>query len=442
MKQVELIIKAGWVIPVEPHATVLKDHCVVVDQGLIVDIVPSNLIETYYNANEIIEKPGHALIPGFVNTHTHASMSLMRGIADDMPLMEWLSEHIWPAEGRWVSREFVRDGTDLAIAEMLRSGTTCFNEMYFFPDDVARQSEKAGIRAVVGLIVIDFPTVWAKDSDEYIHKGIEVYDSLRGNPLIKTAFAPHGPYTVSDEALQKVVVYAEELDIPIHMHIHETADEVRQSVEQHGRRPLNRLDALGLLTPRLSAVHMTQLEEEDIELLVSRGVNMVHCPESNLKLASGFAPVDKCLKAGVNVALGTDGAASNNDLDMLAEMQSAALLGKGVAGDASAVAATTALEMATINGARALGIDDVTGSLLEGKSADIVAINLDTIETQPLYHPISQLVYSSSRSQISDVWVAGRQLLSNRVLTTLNEADILARAKKWQLKLAENHTDK
>ncbi len=439
MKQVELIIKASWVIPVEPHATVLEDHCVVVDQGLIVDIIPSKLIETCYNTNEMIDKSGHALIPGFVNAHTHASMSLMRGIADDMPLMEWLSEHIWPVEGRWVSREFVRDGTDLAIAEMIRSGTTCFNEMYFFPDDVARQSEKAGIRAVVGLIVIDFPTVWAKDSEEYIHRGIEVHDSLRGNPLIKTAFSPHGPYTVSDKPLKQVVIYAEELDIPIHMHVHETVDEIQHSLEQHGRRPLNRLEALGLLTPRLSAVHMTQLEDEDIELIASHGVNVVHCPESNLKLASGFSPVEKLISAGINVALGTDGAASNNDLDMLAEMQSAALLGKGVAGDASAIAATTALEMATINGARALGIDDVTGSLVVGKSADIVAINLDTIETQPLYHPISQLVYSSSRSQINDVWIAGKQLLKNRELTTLDEADILARAKRWQQKLAENN---
>jgi 5-methylthioadenosine/S-adenosylhomocysteine deaminase len=364
-------------------------------------------------------------------------MSLMRGLADDLPLMNWLNEHIWPAEGKWVSSDFVRDGTRLAMAEMLRGGTTCFNEMYFFPDEVARQVEHAGMRAVVGLIVIDFPTAWAQDAEEYINKGIALNDELKHSPLIRTAFAPHGPYTVSDAPLQKVVMYAEELDIPIHMHIHETVAEIEGSLAQYGKRPLARLDELGLLGPRLLAVHMTQLEETEIVRLAETNSSVVHCPESNLKLASGFCQVQKLIDAGVNVALGTDGAASNNDLDMFGEMRTAALLAKGVAGDASALPAAEALEMATLNGARALGLGEVCGSLVSGKAADIVAVKMDDLETQPLYHAISQLVYATGRDKVTDVWVAGRHLLKERRLTTLDEEAILASVRQWREKIAQ-----
>jgi len=435
MQQVDTLIHAGWIIPVEPDDTTLENHSLAIRDGNILDILPRGEAEAKYSAEATLQLDHHALIPGLINTHTHAAMSLMRGLADDLPLMEWLNDHIWPAEGRWISAEFVRDGSQLAIAEMLRGGTTCFNDMYFFPDETARAAESAGIRAVTGLIVIDFPTVWAKDSEEYLHKGLEVHDQFRDNPLITTAFAPHAPYTVSDGPLERVLMYAEELDIPIHMHLYETAHEVES--DSSGKRPLERIEALGLVSPRLLAVHMTQLNDDEIERFGHLGGHVLHCPESNLKLASGFCPVDKLQRAGVNVALGTDGAASNNDLDMFGEMRSAALLAKAVSGNASALPAHAALRMATINGARALGLDQVTGSLTPGKAADIVAVDLGGLESQPLYNPVSQLVYATSRYQVSDVWVAGRHLLKSRELTSLDEQQIRERASHWRDRIAE-----
>jgi len=285
------------------------------------------------------------------------------------------------------------------------------------------------------MILIDFPTAWAGDAEEYLRKGLELHDRFRNHPLIATAFAPHAPYTVSNGPLERVRVLAEELDLPIHMHVHETAAEVQQGLEQHGDRPLQRLEKIGLTTPHLLGVHMTQLDDAEIAAYARSGAHVVHCPESNLKLASGFCPVNKLLKAGINVALGTDGAASNNDLDMFAEMRTAALLAKAVAQDASALPAGLALRMATLNGARALGVEEETGSLLPGKAADITAVNLGTIQTQPLYHPISQLVYASGRHQVSDVWVAGRHLVKAGGLTTLDEQEILSKAQAWQRKI-------
>ncbi|MGM0594720.1 MAG: TRZ/ATZ family hydrolase [Pseudomonadota bacterium] len=437
MKMIDTLIHAGWIVPVEPEAVVLERHSIAIDNGHILELLPSDDARERYRAEHEVDKPDHLLMPGLINAHTHAAMSLMRGLADDLPLMSWLNEHIWPAEGKWVGPEFVRDGSRLAMAEMLRGGTTCFNEMYFFPDEVARLAEQAGMRAVLGLIVIDFPTAWAQDADEYIHKGIALHDQVKHSPLISTAFAPHAPYTVSDAPLEKVAMYAEELDIPIHMHVHETAHEVADAIERHGRRPLARLAELGLVSPRLLAVHMTQLTDEEIAAHADANAHVVHCPESNLKLASGFCPVQKLLDAGINVALGTDGAASNNDLDMFGEMRTAALLAKGVAGDASALPAQRALEMATIHAARALGLESVCGSLVAGKAADIVAVKLDDLETQPLYHAISQLIYATGRDKVSDVWVAGRHLLKDRQLTTLDEAAILENTRQWQTKLRE-----
>lgn len=437
MKNIDTLIHAGWVIPVEPEGVVLEQHSIAIKDGHIAAILPRNEAESQFQAETVVDKPGHVLIPGLINTHTHAAMSLMRGLADDLPLMTWLNEHIWPAESQWVSQSFVRDGTRLAIAEMLRGGTTCFNDMYFFPDEVARLAEQTGIRAVVGLIVIDFPTVWAQNAEEYLHKGLAVHDEVRSSSLVTTALAPHGPYTVSDDPLQKIVMYAEELDIPIHMHVHETAQEVDDSIKQHGKRPLARLTELGLVSPRLLAVHMTQLTEDEIAAHAAANAHVLHCPQSNMKLANGFCRVRKLLDAGINIALGTDGAASNNDLDMFGEMQTTALLSKAVAGDATALPAEKALAMATINGARALGLESVCGSLVPGKAADIVAVKMDDLETQPLYHPISQLVYATGRDKVTDVWVAGRHLLKDRQLTTLDEAAIIENARQWQQKIAQ-----
>jgi 5-methylthioadenosine/S-adenosylhomocysteine deaminase len=431
-----LIVTGRWVVPVEPDGAVFDHHAVVIDGGRIASILPSSAALRQYAAREVIACDRHALIPGLVNTHTHAAMTLMRGFADDLPLKDWLENHIWPAEQKWVSPEFVRDGTLLAAAEMLAGGTTCFGDMFFFPDDVAKAVVTAGMRAVVGMIVIEFPTAYATDADDYLRKGIDVHDRYRDHPLVRTALAPHAPYTVSDEALRRIVTYAAELNVPVHMHVHETEAEVRESVAKVGARPLQRLERLGLLSPQLMAVHMTQLEPHEIATLAAQGVHVLHCPESNMKLASGFCPVARLAAAGVNVALGTDGAASNNDLDMFGEMRSAALLAKAVAGDASAVPAAAALRMATLNGARALGLEDLVGSLVPGKAADLVAVDLGGIANQPVYNPISHLVYATGRQQVTDVWVAGRPLLRSGALLTLDTVDIAQRASQWHDRLA------
>ncbi|HEX7025952.1 MAG TPA: TRZ/ATZ family hydrolase [Gammaproteobacteria bacterium] len=435
MQPIDTLIKGRWLIPVVPENTVLDDHAVAIHAGRIIDVLPAGEAEIRYRASHTVELPQHALLPGFINAHTHSPMSLFRGMADDMPLMDWLQKRIWPAEGRWVDENFVEDGALLAIAEMLRSGTTCFADMYFFPDQIAKTAQRTGIRACVGLIVLDFPTVWAADADEYISKGLELHDQLLNDPLVTTMFAPHAPYTVSDGPLSRVRVLADELDIPVMSHVHETAFEVAQAEQNDGRRPLARLESLGLVSPSLMAVHMTQLNEEEIHRLAEHGAHVIHCPESNMKLASGFCPVQTLLDAGVNVALGTDGAASNNDLDMIGEMRSAALLAKNVAGDASALPAFKALKMATLNGAIALGLAERIGSLEAGKYADIIAIDLDSLKTQPVYDPVSQIVYSADSSQVSDVWIAGKQLLKQGELTGLDQDQLIETARHWRDKI-------
>ena len=435
MQSIDTLIHARWIVPVEPEGSVCEHHSLAIHEGRIRDLLPTDQARARYKATLEHELGQHLLIPGLVNAHTHAAMTLLRGLADDLPLDEWLNRHIWPAESRWVNEEFVHDGTQLAIAEMLRSGTTCFNDMYFYPDVTARVAAHCGMRASVGLIVLDFPTVWAQGADEYISKGLVVHDRYRDDPLISTVFAPHAPYTVSDKPLEHLRVLADELDIGIHMHVHETADEIRNAIELTGKRPLQRLQELGLVSPALLAVHMTQLTRDEIQGFAASGGHIVHCPESNMKLASGFCPVTELAAAGVNIALGTDGAASNNDLDMIGELRTAALLCKAVSRDASALPAHRALRMATLNGARALGLGEASGSLVAGKWADVTAVHLATIETQPLYDPVSQLVYACGREQVSDVWVAGQQLLRQRRLTTLDSNEILDRAHDWRVRI-------
>lgn len=434
--KIDTILHATWIAPVEPIDTLHHHYSIAIHDGRIVDLLPKQDVLSKYSSDVEIDLKDHLLIPGLINTHTHSPMSLMRGLADDLPLMDWLNNHIWPAEQKHVSAEFVFDGSLLACAEMIRSGTTCFNDMYFFPEATARAVQQAGMRAKLGLILIDFPSAWANDADEYLAKGIELHDQLRDNSLISTAFAPHAPYTVSDNPLKRIATYAEELDIPIHIHIHETADEIEQAVSQTGKRPLQRLNELGLLSPRLLAVHMTQLNDDEINLVAETGAHVLHCPESNLKLASGFCPTYKLQQTGINLALGTDGAASNNDLDMLAEMHTAAVLAKAVANNASALPAEDVLRMATINGAKALGLDSEVGSLEVGKSADIVAVDLSGIENQPVYCPVSQLIYSAGRENVTNVWVAGNHLLKDKELTTLDEKSILQKAAYWQKKIS------
>ena len=430
MQKVHTLIHARWIIPIEPQGY-LEHHSLVIDHGVILDILPTAAAMQGYQAEETVDLPTHALIPGLINAHTHAAMCLFRGLADDLPLIDWLQHHIWPAEARWVNTEFVRDGSRLAMAEMLKSGTTCFNDMYFFPEETALVARAAGMRAVLGLIMLDFPTAYALGPADYLEKGLALHDAVRNNELITTSFAPHAPYTVSDGPLEQIRTLNNELNLPVTMHVHETAHEVEDAVAKNGQRPLQRLENLDLVNPNLVAVHMTQLTAAEIATLAQSGAHVVHCPESNLKLASGFCPVAALLQAGVNVALGTDGAASNNDLDLLGEMRTAALLAKAVQGDATAVNAHQALRMATINGAKALGLEEHLGSLAPGKAADITAVNLATLSSQPVYDPVSQIVYTASRDQVSDVWVAGKRLLQERRLTTLDETEILSKAQTW-----------
>lgn len=435
MLAIDTLISPRWIIPVEPADDVLEDHALAINDGRIIAILPKLEAFARYRAAVCVESPHHVLIPGLVNTHTHAAMTLLRGLADDLPLMEWLSQYIWPAEERWVSEAFVHDGTQLAMAEMLRGGVTCFNDMYFFPEAAASAVTACGMRACIGLIVIDFPSSWAKNADEYLNKGLALYPTLDQEPLLSAAFAPHGPYTVNPDALKYIQTLAEQRQIPIHMHVHETAAEVDEMVRQQGCRPLQWLENLGLISERLLAVHMTQLTDPEIPWLAKHGVHVLHCPESNLKLASGFCPVAKLDAAGVNIALGTDGTASNNDLNMWGEMRSAALLAKGLAGDASVLPAHRVLRMATLNGAKALGLDQQIGSLEPGKWADLTLVDLSAVEAEPVYHPLSQLVYATDRQQVTDVWVAGRPLLRNRELTTLDVDDIIRRAHGWRDKI-------
>ena len=433
---VDLIIEARWVVPVEPHAVVLENHAVVVQAERIVALLPIAAARAAYAPRERVELGEHALIPGLINSHTHNPMTLLRGLADDLPLMVWLQQHIWPAEAKVIGPEFVRDGVELAVAEMLRGGTTCANENYFFPDVIGATYRKLGFRAVVGLPVIEFPTAWAKTQDDYFERAAEVHDSFRGDTLVRTAFAPHAPYTVSDESFERIRMLADQLDIPVHLHMHETAHEVAEEKRKSGLRPFQRLQQLGLINDRLIAVHMTQLTDGEIAACAAAGVSVVHCPESNLKLASGFCPAEKLRRAGVNVAIGTDGCASNNDLDMFGEMRTAALLAKAVAEDAAAFDASCALRAATLNGARALGLEAAIGSIEVGKLADLAAVRLSDLETQPLFHVISQIVYATGRHQVSDVWIAGRRKLAARVLTDFDTEAMLARTRAWRERIA------
>ncbi|MBO0368768.1 TRZ/ATZ family hydrolase [Pseudomonas putida] len=429
----DLLLVPTWLVPVEPAGVVLEGHALGLRDGLIAWLGPR---ERAPAALQVRELPDCLLCPGLINGHGHAAMSLFRGLADDLPLMTWLREHIWPAEGRWVDPGFVRDGTDLAIAEQLKGGITCFADMYFFPREACEQVEQSGIRAQVAVPLLDFPIPGAATADDALHQAIELFGELRHHPRITIALGPHAPYTVGDETLEKIRVIADQLDAPLHMHIHETASEVEQAVAEHGERPLARLARLGLLGPSLQAVHMTQISDEDLALLVESNTSVIHCPESNLKLASGFCPVERLWQAGVNVAIGTDGAASNNDLDLLGETRTAALLAKAVAGSASALDAHRALRMATLNGARALGLDAQIGSLELGKAADLVAFDLSGLAQQPVHDPVSQLIYATSRDCARHVWVAGEQLLEERRLTRMDEAALTVMARAWGARIA------
>ncbi|MFC6841637.1 TRZ/ATZ family hydrolase [Xanthomonas theicola] len=435
----DLLIEAGYVVPIEPHALVLEDHAVAVRGSEIVAVLPAAEARARFAAARTVSRPDAALLPGLVNAHTHNPMTLLRGIADDLPLMVWLQQHIWPVETAVIGPEFVADGTALAIAEMLRGGTTCANENYFFSDVQAAVYKQHGFRARVGTVIIDFPTAWAKTSDEYFARACEVHDQWRDDPLISIAFAPHAPYTVNDANFERVRMLSDQLDVPVHLHTHETAQEIADSIKLHGQRPLARLDRLGLVNDRLIAVHMTQLTDAEIHLCAERGVSVVHCPESNLKLASGFCPACALQRAGVNLAIGTDGCASNNDLDMFSENRTAAILAKAVANDATALDAASTLRAATLGGARALGFGEKIGSIEVGKQADLICVDLSALETQPLHNVLSQLVYATGRQQVGDVWIAGQRKLEQRMLVDMDADALVANARQWRERIRSVH---
>ncbi|WP_084226722.1 TRZ/ATZ family hydrolase [Nitrosospira sp. NpAV] len=435
--KIDTLLEARWIIPVEPPGAVLHDHAIAIDKGLIQAILPIAEAQTRFAPGERIVLRHHALIPGLVNLHIHAAMSLMRGMADDLPLMEWLHNHIWPAETRHVDAGFVFDGTRLACAEMLRGGITCFNDMYFFPEASIQAALASGMRSAMGMIIIDFPTAYASDADDYLAKGLALRDRYNHHPLLSFCFAPHAPYTVSDRVFANVLTYAEQLDLPIHVHLHETDDEIRNSLKTTGVRPIERLHKLGLLGPNLIAVHMVHLNSDEIGLMAQQGCSVAHCPSSNLKLASGLAPIASMLEKGINIGLGTDGAASNNRLDMFEEMRFAALLAKGQSGRADTLPAWQALQMATLNGAKALGLGALTGSLVAGKAADIAAVDFSSLELAPCYDPVSHLVYAAGREHVSHTWVNGKMLLNDGELTMLNEQELLLRAQFWRERMTD-----
>ena len=431
---IDLLIEARWIAPVDPD-TLLCNHAVAVHHGRIVDVLPTAQARARYHAERRVSLEEHILIPGLINLHAHAAMTLMRGLADDLPLMDWLQKHIWPAEGAHVSPQFVLDGTRLACAEMLRGGITCFNDMYFFPDAAASAAREFGMRAVLGITALEFPTAYASDADDYLAKGLAVREAHLGDELLHFCLAPHAPYTVSDQSFARILTLSEQLNLPIHCHIHETRQEIADSLQQHGVRPLERLHRLGLLGPGFIGVHGVHLDAADIALLAASGCHMAHCPTSNLKLASGIAPLAELSRAGVNVGLGTDGAASNNRLDLFGEMRLAALLAKGSSGDAAAIPAREALRMATLNGATALGLADETGSITPGKAADLCAVDLGELECRPCFDPLSHLVHVAGRESVSHVWVNGKCRLDNKNLAGFARNHLDSALALWQNRL-------
>lgn len=438
MKHCDLLISPEWIITVDADERILTDSSVVVTDGRIVAIEPRAIAAERYQPSATIVRPGHALIPGLINAHTHAAMSLYRGFADDIPLEKWLTDAIWPVEKRWVSAEMVRDGTRLAIAEMLKGGTTCFSDQYFYPEIVAETAAAQHMRAVVATPVVDFDTGWANGATEHLQKAADlVHDPFAEHPLVTTAFAPHSMYALSDASIGELRVFADQLDRKVQMHLHETDSEVSDSILKHGCRPLERLSRLGLVNASLIAVHAVHVSDSDQTILAEGGVSVAHCPRSNLKLGSGIAPVVGMVERGINVAVGTDGAASNNALDMLSELRFAALLAKGTTQRADAVPASEALQMGTIKAARLLGLDGQTGSIETGKWADLTCIDLNRLQSQPVYDPVSQIIYACRADQVTDVWVAGRQQLERGKLVGIDEDELIGRCMEWRNRIGQ-----
>ena len=403
---VQTVIEAGWVMPMNHKGVVLPQHSVLINEGKIVSVVPSAETEGI-EADEVIRLPDHIVLPGFVNAHTHAPMHLLRGMGADLPLMDWLQTKIWPAEGKLMSPAFCYEGSLIAGAEMLESGITCASDHYFFSEDVARGLTEAGLKCSVSGIVIGFPSAMAKTTDEYIACAEKLFERFENDPKVRVTVGPHAPYTVDDAALIKVRELAQKHNAHIHMHVDETQSEIEGSLKQYGIRPIERLHQLGLLSEQFISVHTVKADDKELELLAKTGASVVHCPCSNLKLASGFSPIAKMMRMGINVAMGTDGVASNDKVDILGETRLAAMLGKAVCEDTTQMKVGDMLHAATLAGAKALGWDDRIGSIEKGKDADLIAVDLGNIDALPVFDPASQLLYSAGREDITHVWVDG-----------------------------------
>jgi len=435
MSEYDTVLHPDFVLPIIPRGELLDAHSVAIKSHSIAAIMPRSEARATTAATHV-DLGGCVLMPGLINGHCHAAMSLLRGYADDMPLSSWLQQTIWPTEQQLVNTEFVRDGSDLAIAELLKGGTTTLIDNYFFPEITAEQCDSAGLRALLNFPIIDVETAWARDANGCINRGLELRDRYRDHDRIEIGFGPHSTYGVSESHLAKVAMLAEELDAPVHIHLHETKQEVLSSVERCGLRPIDLLQRVGLLGPRTQCVHMNAVGTQDIENLATHGAHVVHCPRSNLKLGSGISPVQQLLDSGINVALGTDGAASNNRLNMLAEAQAASLVGKWQHDDPQAVDAWTVLEMATLSGARALGQADRLGSIEPGKLADLIAVDITGAHHLPLNSIPSNIVYASSGTEVRWSWIAGRLIMCDGQLETLDYNDVARRARQWSDRLA------
>lgn len=431
------LLHPRWVLPIEPWA-VLEDTGVLIDEDRIAAVGPVAELRRLHPTATVTSLPDHVLMPGLVNAHTHAAMTLLRGFADDVALMTWLRERIWPVEGRWANPAFVADGTLLAAAEMLSGGVTSFADMYFHPRAAIEACRTAGIRIMSGQIVLNAPTAYGSGPDDYVRKAGEVIAEYSDAPLVHFSLAPHAPYTVSDDVLARVGQLCHDWDVPMNIHVHETRDEVEQGLAEYGVRPLARMDSLGVVDHRLFAAHAVHLTDDEIALLAERGASLAHCPTSNLKLASGIARLADWLAAGIRVGVGTDGTASNNRLDVLADMRLASLLAKGTTGDASAVTAPAALRAATFGGASAMGLESLIGSVTPGKQADLVALDLSGFDIAPMYDVASHVVNACGRSEVTDVWVAGRRRVSGGALVDLDPAELASTAGSWRDRIARS----
>lgn len=435
MKIVDLIVNARWILPIAPENKILENYALIIKDHKIIDLLAQEKVSDIYQAETVINKDHHVLMPGLINAHTHLAMSYYKGVGSDLPLNQWLSDYIWPSESATVSAEYVYDATKHALVECLRSGVSCVNDLYFYMNDVASALSEAGMRGRLAHCIFNFETPWAKSVESSFEQAENLINNLKNNQLISVAIGPHSPYAVDDQMMQRVIQLSKIHNLPIHIHLHETKKEVDDYKEKYGVSPIVRFFEKGWLNEKTIGIHLTQLDEKDIDCIVKSKMKVVHCPESNMKLASGISPIQKLLDLGVTVAIGTDGSASNNDIDMISEMKSASFLSKIATGNPESISAKKALEMATINGAKALGFESEIGSLEIGKSADFIAIDFNYPETLPVYDPFAQIVYAASRNQVSDVWVNGKCLMDQYKLLTINNDGLNQNQNKWSLKI-------